>query len=211
MKKHSLFLLIHSFLALLLIPADLQSQSAQLLMNEPVDLSRDFKDYLNTYFLADSLTAFDPATGNGQVKWRRSRYTPAHAFNYTQHSIQPTRQNEFPASEYEADPVLPFSVEFVSPRTVRIKMQTGTIAKTPEPSLMLVQEPQNQISGWKYTKIEGGHQYQSESGTVVVRENPWEVEFRDAKGNLLTKTRHNRDNKGFCANMPFAFVRRAAD
>lgn len=189
----------------------LWGQNDQLLMNNPIDLSPDFRDYINTYFLADSLAAFDPRTGTGEVKWRRARYTPAHAFNYTQHALRRTGQNEFPASEYEADPVLPFSLEFVSARTVRLKMQTGTVVAEPEPSLMLVKEPGNEIADWSYEKIENGHQYRSDFGKVVVRERPWAVEFYDAEGNLLTKTRHSTDNMGFCANMPFAFVRRASD
>lgn len=187
------------------------AQHAQLLMNEPVDLSRDFKDYLNTYFLADSLASFNAQTGEGTVKWRRSRYTPAHAFNYTQHSLQPTRQNEFPATEYEQDPVLPFRIEFTSARTIRLKVQTGPVVHASEPSLMLVKEPSSTISEWQYTSLQGGHRYKSPFGSVVIKENPWAVEFYDARGKLLTKTRHNSDNKGFCANMPFAFVRRAAD
>jgi alpha-D-xyloside xylohydrolase len=193
------------------LPLSGLSQSAQSLMNEPVDLSRDFKDYLNTYFLADSLAGFDPQTGQGAVKWRRARYTPAHAFNYTQHALQRAPQNEFPATEYAADPVLPFVIEFVSAQTVRIKMHTGTMLPSTEFSLMLVREPENRIRDWQYTRIQNGHRYTSAFGTVTVLENPWAVEFRDARGKLLTKTRHASDNKGFCANMPFSFVRRAAD
>ena len=199
------------FLSIFLTVSNLFAQSAQTLMNETVDLSKDFKDYLNTYFLADSLAAFNPQTGSGAVKWRRARYTPAHAFDYTQNSLQRTTQNEFPAAEYAADPVLPFSLEFVSAKTVRLKMQTGTVVQTPEPSLMLVNDPLSNQTGWQYSKIKNGHQYKSAFGSVTVMENPWAIEFRDAKGNLLTKTRHSSDNKGFCANMPFCFVRRAAD
>ncbi|MBL7813950.1 MAG: DUF4968 domain-containing protein [Saprospiraceae bacterium] len=187
------------------------AQSAQLLLNEPVDLSKDFKDYLNTYFLADSLTQFDPQTGVGTVKWRRARYTPAHAFNYTQHGLDPTKQNEFPAAEYAADPILPFSIEFVSAKTVRVKMNTGTIAQKPESSLMLVNDPLSKIKDWQYTKTKNGHEYKSAFGTVTITTSPWGIEFRDKNGNLLTKTYHSSDNKGFCRNMPFCFVRRAAD
>ena len=199
------------FLSVFLTVSNLFAQSAQTLMNETVDLSKDFKDYLNTYFLADSLAAFNPQTGVGAVKWRRARYTPAHAFDYTQHALQRTTQNEFPAAEYAADPILPFSLEFVSAKTVRLKMQTGTVVQTPEPSLMLVKDPLSNQAGWQYSKIKNGHLYKSAYGSVTVMENTWAVEFRDAKGNLLTKTRHSSDNKGFCANMPFCFVRRAAD
>jgi alpha-D-xyloside xylohydrolase len=42
------------------------AQHQQALLNEPVDLSPNFQDYLNTYFLADSLVSFDPETGQGQ-------------------------------------------------------------------------------------------------------------------------------------------------
>lgn len=188
----------------------IMAQSAQTLMNETVDLSSDFRNYTNTYFLADSLASFNPQTGSGAVKWRRAQYFPAHAFNYTQHGIQRVPQNEFPAAEYAADPVLPFSIEFVSPRVVRFKMNTGTITKADEPSLILVKEPSIDKS-WQYSAIKGAHQYKSAFGSVTITENPWGVEFRDASGKLLTKTRHQSDNKGFTQVLPFCFVRRAAD
>ena len=73
-------------------------------MNEPIDLSRDFRDYTIMYFLADSLSSFDPMSASGEVIWRRSEYYPAHAFNFTQHGIRRTAQNEFPAREYAAKP-----------------------------------------------------------------------------------------------------------
>ena len=200
------------FLGVLFLSLSLTAQSQQRLLNEPIDLSPDFQDYLNTYFLTDSLVSFDPATGQGTLNWQRNRYTPAHAFNYTQHAFRTMPQNEFPATEYEEDPTLPFSLEFIDSRTVRLQMHTGPVlVGAKEPSLMLVSEPENNISEWTYSAIEGGHQYQSPDARVIVRENPWGVEFYDAEGNMLTKTRHNSDNMGFCANMPFAFVRRAAD
>ena len=214
MKNRCKYLIANTFLAVVVLVGSHFggfAQTAQSLMNEPVDLSRDFKDYLNTYFLADSLAAFDPQTGVGAVKWRRARYTPAHAFNYTQHALQPTRQNEFPAAEYAADPVLPFALEFVSARTVRLKMHTGTVLPATESSLMLVGSLENHRQDWQYTRLRNGHQYKSAFGSVTVLEAPWGIEFRDAQGRLLTKTRHASDNKGFCANMPFCFVRRASD
>jgi len=76
---------------------------------------------------------------------------------------------------------------------------------------MLVAEPANRISEWVYTRLPDGHQYQSPEARVVLRKNPWAIELYDAGGKLLTKTRNRSDNMGFCANMPFAFVRRAAD
>lgn len=188
----------------------IQAQHSTTLLNEPLDLSNDFRDFTNTYFLADSLAAFDPGSGQGQLKWRRNQYFPQHAFNNTMAGIHRVRGNEFPGVEYAVDPVLPFSVEFVSPRAVRIRINTGQTAPATEPSLMLVKEPQKDNS-WVYTKTKDGHQYKSAFGTVTITQNPWAIEFRDAAGKLLTKTWHQSDNRSFTPVLPFSFVRRASD
>ncbi len=187
------------------------AQSSQTMLNEIVDLSKDFHDFTNTYFLADSLANFNPTTGSGAVKWRRAQYFPAHAFDYTQAGLHHVEQNEFPAREYAADPILPFAVEFVTDRVVRLKMQTGTVVNNSDSSLMLVKKPANNIGAWQYSKIKNGHQYKSAFGSVVIKENPWAVEIYDKDGKLLTKTEHESDNKGYTRHIPFCFVRRAAD
>ena len=70
--KLTVYSLILTLLAVL--SANAQPGSAQhgKLVNEPVDISGDFRDFSNTLFFADSLAAFDPATGVGKVKWRRN-------------------------------------------------------------------------------------------------------------------------------------------
>ena len=45
------------------------------------DMSTDFYDLSNTYFLADSLVSFDVAKGEGLVQWKRYRMSPRQAFN----------------------------------------------------------------------------------------------------------------------------------
>ena len=45
------------------------------------DVSTDFYDLSNTYFLADSLVQFDVAKGEGLVNWKRYRLSPRQAFN----------------------------------------------------------------------------------------------------------------------------------
>ncbi|MDZ4708300.1 MAG: hypothetical protein SH818_07845 [Saprospiraceae bacterium] len=99
------FLIVSSFAA---YSSGLYAQSSQILLNEPLDLSGDFRNYSNTYFLADSLASFDPSTASGKVIWRKAELFPVHAFNYTQHGIRRTVQNEFPSREYAADPAWPF-------------------------------------------------------------------------------------------------------
>ena len=94
------------------------AQTTPYLLHEPIDISRDFRDFTNTYFVADSLAGFQPGTGPGTLTWRRNTYATRHAFNNTMAGLSPVRQNEFPSIEYAADPALPFTIELVSSRTI---------------------------------------------------------------------------------------------
>ena len=52
--------------------AQLQTNAGvQYLQCMPKDMSGDFNDLSNTYFLADSLATFDAAKGEGLVNWKR--------------------------------------------------------------------------------------------------------------------------------------------
>ena len=51
------------------------------LLNDLLDISSDFHDYTNTYFLADRLVGFDPVKGEGTVVWRRNELAPRIAFS----------------------------------------------------------------------------------------------------------------------------------
>jgi alpha-D-xyloside xylohydrolase len=181
------------------------------LLNDPIDVSGDFRDVANTYYLADSLAEFNPATHSGKVRYQRAQYNTRQAFNNMLAVLKPVGGNEFPENEYAVNPALPFSVEFVSPRTIRIRATSGPQFGDRQQSLMLA-GPVAHDESWQYTKIQGGHRYTSQFGSVTVLEKPWHIEFRDAHGQLLTRTEHNEDNKTtFTPLLPFSFVRRAAD
>jgi alpha-D-xyloside xylohydrolase len=181
------------------------------LLNDPIDVSGDFRDFSNLYYLADQLADFDPATGQGKITWQRSGYFTRQAFDNMLAVIKPVTPNEFPENEYAANPTLPFSVEFVSPRTLRLRLTSGPQHHKPCEELMLAGEVPRDHS-WKYSRVEGGHRYTSDFGSVTIWEKPWHIEFRDAQGRLLTKTDHDSDNRfTFTPILPFSFVRRAAD
>lgn len=181
------------------------------LLNDPVDVTSDFHDYANTYFLADHLDSFDPATGRGAITWRRHNLYPRIAFNNMKEGLSPFAGLTFPGGEYAVDPSLPFAIDFVSPRTVRIRIKTSTDTRVEQPSLMLVGEPPHDDS-WKLARIPGGYRYTSTAGSVTILENPWRIEFRDAQGRLLTKTNHGKDNDLLLDPvLPFSFVRRSSD
>jgi alpha-D-xyloside xylohydrolase len=181
------------------------------LLSDPVDISGDFHEFSNTYFLADRLAAFDPAKGEGSVLWRRNELVPRIAFDNMEAILRTFGGVTFPEGEYAVDPALPFSIQFVSPRTVRIRMKTGAQGRPDTPSLMLVGDPPHDNS-WKYEKIAGGHRYTSAAGSVTILENPWHIEFRDAHGRLLTRTNHTSDYQtSLDPALPFSFIRRPSD
>jgi alpha-D-xyloside xylohydrolase len=181
------------------------------LLNEPVDVSGDFRDFSHTYYLADRLAEFDPATHSGKISYQRAQYFTRQAFDNMLAVIRPVEPNEFPGNEYEANPVLPFSIEFVSPKTLRIRATSGPQFRKASEELMLAGEVPKDDS-WKYSKVEGGHRYTSQFGSVTILEKAWHIEIRDAQGRLLTKTDHASDNSTtYTPILPFSFVRRAAD
>jgi alpha-D-xyloside xylohydrolase len=213
-RKLDLPLPLVYILGIIFLTSPVQSIAGETgpLLNEPVDVSGDFRDFTNLYYLADKLADFDPATASGKITWQRAAYSTRQAFDNMLAVINPVRPNEFPGNEYEANPVLPFKLEFVSPGTVRIRLQTGPEIKPETNSLMLAGGKAAKDNSWKYGKIEGGHRYSNTCGSVTVLENPWCIEFRDAKGRLLTKTNHRSDNNTtFTPILPFSFVRRASD
>lgn len=181
------------------------------LLNDPVDVSGDFHDISNFYYLADQLKDFDPAAHAGKVVYQRSRYYVRHAFNNDLAKIEFTPGNEFPENKYAANPALPFSIDFVSPRTLRIRMTSGPQVYPPQEELMLAGEVSKDGS-WRYEKVAGGHRYTSAAGSVTILERPWHIEIRDASGKLLTATDHSSDNAtSFTPILPFGFVRRTSD
>jgi alpha-D-xyloside xylohydrolase len=181
------------------------------LLNDPVDISGDFRALENTYYLADKVADFDPVTHTGKVIYQRAQYRVRHAFDNDLSLITPVEQNEFPAREYAANPELPFSIDFISPHTLRIRMTSGPQMHPPQPELMLA-GPVPTDGTWKYEKISGGYRYTSAAGSVTILEKPFHIELRDVGGKLLTATDHADDNKSsFSPVLPFGFVRRTAD
>ncbi|GAA6769626.1 hypothetical protein AAGS39_03630 [Flavobacterium sp. CGRL2] len=202
--------LIFGFIA---VPkASAQIQNAEVL-NAPIDISKDFQNYLNTFYFADELASFDPATGKGTIKYLRYNYKTRQAFNNMMMKPDVEKANEFPTTEYAESPVLPFEIQFVSDRTVRIKTTSGPQFHPQKESLMLVDGvAPNHPELWKYSKIEGGHSYTSKHGRVEILTKPWHVKIYDEKGKMLTSTLHDTDFKNtYTPTLPFSYVRRNSD
>lgn len=208
MPKHNYLFSIAVALALAM-PCHAQAP----LLNEPWDQSPAFQDTRNTYFLADSLAAFDAASGVGEVRWQRARLAPRQAFNTN--GLWPVRLQmlDFPDAAYDNDPCLPFQVRFITPRTVRITMLTTPIHRQYDDARdpMLTSAPPT-CKSWRVTEDAQGVTYRSQFGSIEIRRQPWRIVVRDARGRILTQTRTLSDNDSTQVKLlPFSFVKRAQD
>lgn len=91
---------------------------------------------------------------------------------------------DFPETAYDNDPELKFSIQFVSPRTVRIKMLTTAIEPKNDDAqdIMLNGVPKTDNT-WRMTQTAKSIVYSSEYGTIEIQKYPWRIilEIKRAK------------------------------
>ena len=190
------------------------------------DMSTDFSDLSNTYFLADSLVKFDVQKGEGLVQWKRYRLSPRQAFNLNGYWPVRMQMLDFPDAAYVNDPELKLSIEFVTPRTVRIRMLTTPIepkdntADDPmlcdgfkaRAAVQTTPTPPNSGGEIKTFSDEEKIVYQTKYGQIEIQKYPWRIVIKDAKGRILTQTRHSIDNDSSQVKLlPFSFIKRGSD
>jgi alpha-D-xyloside xylohydrolase len=179
-------------------------------LGDPIDVSQEFRRLEQSYFVASRVTDFDPATGRGTLQWDRYARQPNYSFAKVDLDLARARPNEFPGTEYDADPALPFAIDFISPRTVRLRLSTRNVPIQDTPSLMLAGPPRVDRS-WRMERTDSIVTWTGEYGTVRLITKPWHVEFYDAAGKLLTRTRNIGEPHTYSSPMPFSFIRRAND
>ena len=181
------------------------------LMNQPLDMSTDFRDLSNTLFFADHLESFDVKSGEGLVNWKRGHLMPRQAFDTNGAQPRKMRMLDFPFTAYENDPNLKFKIDFVTPRTVRIRMLTTPVEPKVSTSIMLAKEPGKDES-WKVTETENTIVYAGNYGTVQINKNPWRVVLKDKTGRILSQTVTLRDADSTQVKYtPFSFIKRGSD
>lgn len=181
------------------------------LMNQALDMSTDFLDLSNTLFFADHLESFDVKSGEGLVNWKRGHLMPRQAFNTNGAQPRKMRMLDFPFTAYENDPNLKFKINFVTPRTVRIRMLTTPVEPKVSTSIMLAKEPGKDES-WKVTETENTIVYAGNYGTVQINKNPWRVVLKDKTGRILSQTVTLRDADSTQVKYtPFSFIKRGSD
>ena len=181
------------------------------MMNQPLDMSTDFRDLSNTLFFADHLESFDVKSGEGLVNWKRGHLMPRQAFNTNGAQPRKMRMLDFPFTAYENDPNLKFKIDFVTPRTVRIRMLTTPVEPRPATSIMLAKEP-GRDGSWKVAETNDNIVYSGDYGTIQINKNPWRIVLKDKTGRILSQTATLRDADSTQVKYtPFSFVKRGSD
>ena len=197
------------------------SAGVQYLMNTPKDMSTDFSDLSNTYFLADSIASFDTGKAVGTVKWDRYRLSPRQAFNLNGYWPVRMQMLDFPSTEYDNDPVLKIQLRFISPRCVRLTMLTTPVEPRNEDATDPMFAPEflaKAVSGapadagWQPKGSDGTIAYKSDYGTIEIQRYPFRIALRDKSGRILTQSRHIIDNDSSQIKLlPFSFIKRGSD
>lgn len=184
------------------------------LLSQSIDVSKDFADFTNTYFFADSLAGFDTSTGRGTISWKRQQLMPRQAFNANTYLHQPLKSLDFPDTAYPQNPDLGFSIEPVNGRTLRLRIHTSPVAPADPDSLspMLAGPVANDASAWKVTRKGADVLYTSPYGSLRIQADPWRIVILDSEGRELSRTRTWSDNDSTQIKVPpFSFIKRGAD
>ena len=185
------------------------TSKAQVL-GDPVDVSQDFQRLENIYFIGSRVTSFDTSTGQGTLQWDRYLRNTTLSFNKIDVGFTRGKATEFPGTEYDQDPSLPFAISFVTPRTVRLRFSTRAVPLSEASSLMLA-GPVAKDASWRVEQNDREIVYTGAHGRVRIIKQPWHIEIYDARGRLLTRTQNIGDPATFITPIPFSFVRRASD
>jgi alpha-D-xyloside xylohydrolase len=157
----------------------LASTAGAQVLGDPIDVSQDFQKMEQVYFVGNHVVSFDTATGQGTLEWARYVRNTTLSFNKVDIGFARGRSTEFPGTEYDENPRLPFSITFSSPRAIRIRISTHAPTIVDAPSLMLVGDPPRDNS-WRAIQDDKAITYTSAYGRVVITKNPWHIEFYDA-------------------------------
>ena len=207
------------------VEAQLQTNNGiEYLQCQAKDMSGDFSDLANTYFLADSITNFNLNTGEGVLNWKRYRLAPRQAFNLNGYWPVRMKMLDFPDTQYDNDPNLGIKIQKIDDRTLRVTLYTSPIqpkmddATDPMFSPEFIEEngvPAQAKIGrgrWNTKALGNSIVYQNKNGVLEIQKYPFRLILRDANGKILTQTRHLIDNDSTQVKLlPFNFIKRGSD
>lgn len=182
-------------------------------LGDLVDISRDFSGTDQTYFVAGAVTEFDSGSGRGNLRWDRYNRSASLSFNKLDLGFARAQSNEFPSTEYDRDPRLPFAIDFASPRTIRLRFATRDlpIERLSNDESIMLDGPPPSDGSWSIAETDTVVTYTGGAGQLRLTKEPWKIELLNTEGELLTETVSLGDPASFTPYVPFSFVRRGRD
>jgi alpha-D-xyloside xylohydrolase len=183
------------------------------LQNEPLDVSEEFARQRNHFFIGSKVPALDPEAASGKILWKGIALKQRVSYHQLTLEFEDYKVWwDTPPGEYEDEQEFPFSLSFVTPRTARLRVAARPEGFLEGPSLMLDGELPTG-DHWEMSGDESSTTYAGPHGSVTITRDPVRFEFRDASGELLTRTWNLADARGVVNSMPtpFSFVRKSSN
>jgi alpha-D-xyloside xylohydrolase len=184
-----------------------------VLQNQPVDVSEEWRRQENHFFIGEKVEGFDPLGASGEIRWKGLSLKQRVSYHQLTLQFEDYKVwEDLPPDEYEDDQTFPFSISFVSARTVRLRVAARPVTIRDEPSLVLDAESGADDS-WEMEDDGSSTTYRGEFGSMSVERDPLHFTLRDASGRLLTRTHNLSDTMSVVNSMPtpFSFVRLASN
>lgn len=175
-----------------------------------VDVAEEFDRLGAVHFVAERLTTFNAATGEGRVRWTRYARRPSLSFNRIDTPLTRAESTEFPSTEYDRDPELPLGITLISDRAVRVRCSARDLPLSDGASPMLA-GPVRPGGQWDVEEDDEQIVYSSPHAKVRVSKNPFKITLYDGSGLELTATRAMGEPASFSAPPALSFVRREKD
>lgn len=183
------------------------------LLNQPVDIEKEFASLENVYYLADAVSEFSAGEQQGVIHCKRYGRKGRLAFNDGRLPFEETDAWEFPP-HYGTGKKLPFRVDMISDSVIRIRIQGNPLKsfQEKEDSLILAKQviPCNT---WEMKETDDEIVYIWPNGRLEVEYHPFHITLKDRNGKILLQTNHRKDSFSLmnCDPFPFGAVERIRD
>ena len=159
------------------------------LLSDLVDVSRDFRDFTNELLPGRPPDRLRSRGGTGQADLAcATSSSPGSRSTTCVAVLRPFEGVTLPGPRVpdEPEPAL-LASQFVSPRTVRLRMGDGSARLRRDGDVAHARREPGRDSSWRTRRSTADTATRARAGSVTVFEKPWHVEFRDARGRLLTQ------------------------
>jgi alpha-D-xyloside xylohydrolase len=180
-------------------------------LNNPVDVSPDFHQLENDFFIPGAVKSFDKDSGKGSLEWIFHRWTKDWFFNKVDKHLQRQDDPQAPFQDYDTHPRCDFSISFINSRTIRLRMKTSPTPVVEHPSLM-IEDRLPADDSWRAIEDESTVRYSGNEATVLLQKDFWKMEIQNPEGKPLIATQTRIGLQGMHAKaLPFLFMRRHED